>query len=230
MKITYQQALIDSNLSDLQNILFKKEFNSNLFYIHDHLVKKNQMLPGAGHIEMAYQAGKSAMKQPVTMVTDIVWMRPIIVKENQSLPVFISLLPSKNDASTFTFKIFSKENNQASIFSEGRLSFAPVNTELNKLDIQAIRQRCSQIIEKEQIYQRFIEYGFDYIGSFQSSKRFYINDHEILQELELAHVLNESAHEFALNPSLLDGVLRTYMGLYLAKNQYSPFAHTLFFG
>jgi len=45
---------------------------------------------------------------------------------------------------------------------------------------------------------------------------------EVLQELNLPQSIKQSAKEFVLHPALMDGALRTLMGMYLASEDYAP--------
>ncbi|MDA8562037.1 SDR family NAD(P)-dependent oxidoreductase, partial [Gammaproteobacteria bacterium] len=210
-------VLIDNNESTFSEQIFKKVLSPETFYLRDHIVNGHIWLPGTGYLEMARAAGELAANQEVTKISDVMWLRPISL-EKESLTVNVSLTPDE-DSDSVHFEIFSQaESPDRNIYCEGQVSYAPVICEKEPLDLDEIRKRCTKITKHERIYERLIEFGFDYKAAFQTSIRFYTNDTEVLQELNLPPGFEDTSSQFTLHPCLMDGALRTLLGHFIASD------------
>ena len=98
----------------------------------------------------------------------------------------------------------------------------PIAHEPLPLDLAEIRSRCTQVTERDRIYARLIQYGFDYREAFQTSVRFYSNATEVLQELDLPSGYEETGGYFGLHPCLMDGALRNGMIQYITGEVDAP--------
>ena len=210
--------LVDENDSTFTKEIFKKTLEGNEFYLRDHMVRGQKILPGTGYLEMVRVAGSLASHQTVTGIKDVIWIRPII-SEQAAKTIYIELaLGEEGNAS---FQIYSDTNDEQAIYCEGELDYTPP-LPVEKLDLVSIRKRCTHHIEKAEIYEGLKTMGFEYGPSFQVTKGIDSNEEEVLAALELPAEVTADAKEYVLHPSLMDGALRALLGLSYTSTKIIP--------
>ncbi len=200
--------LVDSNHSTFERECFKKNLKGEEFFIMDHVVAGKMLLPGVAHLEMARAACQIALEQPVTVVEDMVWLRPVEVQE-EGKTVNIQLIPEEG----YIQFLLSDTDSGNKIYSRGRipLTSSGIKDEVN-LDIETIRKRCTKKLDKDYIYGVFEDIGFSYGSSFRVTKELWCGEWESIGILELPDSLTDDG-EFMFHPSIADGALRTALGI-----------------
>lgn len=212
-------SLIDKNVSTFEEQLFVKTFNQNAFYLKDHKLGKKCVLPGVAYLELARQAVQLAANgEPVLGLTDIKWLKPIVVNGAQE-SIQISLRPS---AGNVEFEIFKSASGGGRIlFCSGsavvsRYSSASsvqgMRLPLPVVDPHTIKARSTHLNE-HQINSGFESFGFGFGPSFQVMKGLFVNHSEAMADLALSTELVNSTDDYVLHPALLDGALRTAVGI-----------------
>ncbi|TAL65410.1 MAG: beta-ketoacyl synthase, partial [Legionella sp.] len=205
-------ALLDANQSTLNQVLFSKRFQGNEFYLQEHQVHQEKVLPGALCLEMAYVAANLALKnQPVRAMSQIIWQKPIKSFELQHT-LELQLTAAGQDVA---FSLgYAQEQ-----FVSGRIHYSSATPlfHLNKVSEFPKQQ------SPEAIYAYFKKAGLNYGASFQVIKQLQYNDTQLLAELELAE--NIAIEGYQLHPCLLDGVLQCTQALLKNRqNLYLPFS------
>jgi NAD(P)-dependent dehydrogenase (short-subunit alcohol dehydrogenase family)/acyl carrier protein len=115
------------------------------------------------------------------------------------------------------YEIGAENQGQTLIHSQGKIIFQDSQARHGDeviLDIQKIKNRCPERINREKWYELFGRAGTEYGLSFKVLKEFAKNDSEALSCLELtAAACPQGSGEFALHPAIMDGALQTVMGL-----------------
>jgi polyketide synthase PksN len=157
--------LLHANTSDFSEQRFTSVFTGQEFFIKDHIVKKQKVLPGVAHLEMAREAVRQAVGNALESglairLKDVAWIRPIVVMGSQ-LKVNISLLPEDNGE--ISYEIYTNEENcDTVIFSQGR-AVVDRHTEVGSLDIDSIKNRCVEgTVSTDRCYDIFRSLGLDY--------------------------------------------------------------------
>ncbi|MBN9228887.1 MULTISPECIES: SDR family NAD(P)-dependent oxidoreductase [Legionella] len=215
-------TLIDENISTFSTSAFSKRFSGNEFYLRDHQINKERVLPGAVCLEMARVAANMASShQQVTTLSQITWNRPI-KNQDLSTPLHILLFPESDCVS---FSITDQE--EAVSYVHGMLhymdnsAYAP----LPRLNLHELKTTLPYTQEPNVIYNHFNHVGISYGPSFQLIQSIHFDEHNLLAEVALPADLPTSAHEFVLHPCLFDGILQTTQ--VLLKNRealYLPFS------
>lgn len=215
--------LLDSNESTLEKQSYKKTLTQEEFYLKDHMVNGSIILPGVIYLEMARMAGELAFpKKEVIGLNNIVWAKPLQLHGNKQ-DAFIDIY-SKEDE--IAYEINSGDE---TVYSQGVLvygSFGEIAGE--KIDIEAVKQRCSKHMQHKEFYELFRQSGFNYGSSFMPIEEIYHNEHEALSGIKLPVSVLSTADSFMLHPSLLEGGLQT-AGYIInrdagATSPYIPFA------
>jgi acyl transferase domain-containing protein/enoyl-CoA hydratase/carnithine racemase/acyl carrier protein len=210
--------LIDSNESTLEEQCFGKEFQGSDFFLRDHRVENDRVLPGVVYLEMARAAGALSRKtSKVSRIHDTVWSWPLRLAEAEAeRRVGIRLFPSDHSPDMVEYEVTSFENDRRLLHSRGQLGFTDRDAPqpaAETVDIPAVQGRCTGQMTGTQCYQWFKEHGLNLGASFRTIRELRHNDREAIARLELPEHLRESFGEFELHPALMDGALEVVMGL-----------------
>ena len=205
--------LIHRNISDLAEQRYSTVFTGSEFFLDDHRVRGEKVLPGVAYLEMARNAGTMAIReQDVTQLKDVVWVRPLVVKD-KPLETQIGLYPAENGE--IAFAISSSEV----IHSQGKLVVGSMDHP-QALDISAIQARCLSTLEGATCYAHFKERGLSYGPSFQGLVQLSYNEREVLARLRLPMGVEKTG--YGLHPSVLDAALQATAGLGLSRDSQGP--------
>ncbi|SFJ92820.1 beta-ketoacyl synthase N-terminal-like domain-containing protein, partial [Thermoflavimicrobium dichotomicum] len=96
----FLHPLLHINTSDFTGQRFTSTFTGREFFLTDHMVKGERILPGVAYLEMARAAVEQALKgfgpgQTGLLLKNVVWIRPIVVGEDP-IQVHIGLTPREN--------------------------------------------------------------------------------------------------------------------------------------
>ena len=212
--------LIDSNESTLNEQCFKKMLHKEAFYLQDHQVKGDKILPAAVYLEMARASGNLAVRtSEITALSNIVWAAPIRIHEEPK-DIYIRVWP---DNGGIAYEIVSYSEEEQQVYARGKLFSQVAEREVQLLDIEAIRKRCTRVIDASDCYERFRTAGLAYGPAFQTIQELFSNKTEALSRLKLPEHLSDTFHDFVLHPSLIDGAFQTVVGL-ADDELYLPFA------
>ncbi|KGT96174.1 ketoacyl-synthetase C-terminal extension domain-containing protein, partial [Dickeya fangzhongdai] len=119
--------LIDVNISTLTAQAFRKRLHTDEFFLNDHRLGDNRILPGAAYIEMALSASELAWHGRVLPLTggrpllaqvqNIQWRQPIMLASD-AMEIEISLAPSQGG---LDFEIYRADGEKRHIYGCGRL-------------------------------------------------------------------------------------------------------------
>ncbi|PKM52638.1 MAG: hypothetical protein CVV02_00440 [Firmicutes bacterium HGW-Firmicutes-7] len=218
--------MIGKNTSTLAQQNFTTILTGKEFFLEDHILGGNKVLPGVAYVEMAREAGALSGTININKVKDIVWTRPIVVDEPRE--VNISLFQEDDfvayEISTLDSKQCSVVHGQGKLYEQSRK--IPSSSD-NKMSIEDIKERCNKVLSNEVCYEIFSQCGLDYGKAFRSISTLFIGEREVLAVLNLQEDLTECMHDYVLHPSIMDGALQGAMGLnYTAHNNetYMPFS------
>lgn len=223
--------MIDTNESTLEGQFYKKVLSSDDFYMRDHVVSGNMLLPGVAYLEMAWAAGTLATsRNRVAKLRNVLWSRPVQLNEDFK-EIFINLYP---DGTSVEYDISSYgEGNTSMVHFKGKLDFESLDLSEEEseeyIDIEAIKERCGRFVDGDDCYSNFNAMGLAYGPTFRSIKELYVGDNEAIARLELSQELEAEFKSFTIHPSLADGAMQTAAGLLTGRDSesqsvYVPFA------
>ncbi|HEV3040322.1 MAG TPA: SDR family NAD(P)-dependent oxidoreductase, partial [Candidatus Angelobacter sp.] len=221
--------LVQTNSSRVGEQRYTSQFSGEEFFLAEHRVGGNRMLPGVAYLEMARAAIEQSWPgRPESTFLELrntVWAQPIIVSETKQIS--ISLLV--NDDEQIDFEIFSQDGDQEIVHCHGQAvwSDAPVPAKLN------LSQRKQQLgqgrLEPSTIYAGFARVGLVHGPSLQAITAVHRASGQALAHLCLPRAVEETWEDFVLHPSLMDGALQATAGVIddgsnLFKQTRLPFA------
>lgn len=202
--------LVHRNISTLQEQKFSSRFSGEEFFLADHVVETQKILPGVAYLEMARAAGELAGNARVRVIRNLTWERPLVVG-GVAKDVEVSLAPGKTDVK---FVVRTGAGEGAMTHCTGRLGYQADFAGPEVLDIVGIKERCSkEVLTGKDLYPFLSNGGLKLGRSFQIVQSIYATESESLAILRLPEHLEAQAGDFWLHPALMDGSLHTAIGL-----------------
>ncbi|MCE0722468.1 SDR family NAD(P)-dependent oxidoreductase [Legionella resiliens] len=217
-------ALLDENLSTFSSSIFSKQFSGKEFYLCEHRINDESVLPGAVCLEMARAAASlAASNQHAATLSNLIWKKPIKTSD-WSNPVHVHLFPETDGVS------FAITNTDATVsYVSGDIHYGDHSPDSRHtpLPIQELKSVLPHTQDPEAIYTYFKHAGITYGPSFRVIQTLHFSETHLLAELTLPSSVPAQHDEFIIHPCLFDGILQTTQAL--LKNRevlYLPFAIT----
>ncbi|MCP4135876.1 MAG: SDR family NAD(P)-dependent oxidoreductase [bacterium] len=214
--------LVGRNTSGFSGFSFRTRLTGAEFFLADHIVLEQKILPAVAYIEMARAAGEIAAGKKVFSIRDISFSMPLGVN-NEPVEAAITL-NSFDGGNGAHYEVSTTIQNRGKrsgaktrevVHARGSLMFnenqTPVKAE--RLDIQSITKRCDTTISGAACYTRLSEMGLQYGSRFRTIEKLFFNTNEVLAVLTLPAALGKDFSGYTLHPALMDGALQTVMGI-----------------
>jgi polyketide synthase PksM len=208
--------LLHENVSDLAEVKYRTTFNGNEFFLQNHIVMGQPILPGVAYMEMARAAVESAGNaikngNRVLQLKNVVWAAPVIVK-NQPVQVNIALY--KEDNGEIGYEIYSHSQEEGdTVHCSGSACFIP-DTENYETDINELLSQCSSnIISAADCYEAFRSMGIEYGSGHQGVETIYTGKNFVLARISLPDSVKGTMDQYYLHPSIMDSALQAAIGL-----------------
>ncbi|NSL86226.1 SDR family NAD(P)-dependent oxidoreductase [Chitinophaga sp. Mgbs1] len=214
--------LVQQNTSTLGELRFTSVFNGTEFFIADHVVAGQKILPGVAHFEIAHAAITMALNADAgshhVRLKDVTWVQPIVAGNE---PVKIHIRLFREEQSRVAFEIYSEQAEGAPVIihSQGLAWIEPLAA-VQPLDIEAALQQCSQHqLSPETCYQTLRGIGFFHGSTYQAVQMVYAGEKAALGKLVLPDSVVSGLPQFVLHPVLLDAALTPALGLMLQDDK-----------
>ena len=229
---SFIHPLLHQNTSDLSKQRYSSIFTGEEFFLADHVVKGQRVLPGVVYLEMARAAVKEAVgaagflrdKPTRIRLKNVVWARPITV-EDQPVQVHIALFPEENGE--ISYEIYTspcvhgvsheqgapeKITIESIVHCQGR-AMLNLLMETPSLDLNDIQARCNQnTFSSVKVYQFLKELGFGYGPGHQGIEQVYVGRGQLLAKLSLPASVSDTKDQYVLHPSIMDAALQAAAG------------------
>ncbi|ASJ54821.1 polyketide synthase [Brevibacillus formosus] len=225
--LAYLHPLLHLNTSTLSEQRHSSTFTGQEFFLKDHVVKGQKVLPGVAYLEMArvavdMAAGVRSDNQSAIQLKNIVWAKPVIV-EDAPIQVHTGLYPEENDE--IAFEIYSQpreaEENPV-VHSQGRAVLRTA-MEAPTLDLSAIQAQCTESSYSfSQCYETFQGIGLEYGPSHQGIEKLFVGPEQVLAKLVLPSSVTDTAGKFVLHPSMMDAALQASLGFMMGTSDLQP--------
>ncbi|WP_415822604.1 polyketide synthase dehydratase domain-containing protein, partial [Bordetella tumbae] len=202
--------LVHRNTSTLREQRYSTLLTGEEFFLRDHVVRGQKLVPGVAQLEWARAAASLALEEEGAIrIEQVSWIRPLMVAK--PLEVHIGL--EVEDDGRVGYEIYSGEGESVQVYSQG-WAVVSVSREAPTVDLAGLRAQCERTLSREDCYSRFAAMDLVYGASFQSLTQLQVGGSLAVGSLqwpEPASADDESA--YGLPPSLLDGALQTSLGL-----------------
>lgn len=194
--------MLHSNQSTLFEQLFYTYLSGEEYYIKDHVIGGNRIIPAVAYLEIMRTAGTLSFGNNDVILEDVVWERPVVV--DAELTLFTSLVPEENRIRCLVG--IKASDNKRIVCCSGIVRQAIKKETISEvLNVAEIRRRCSNHLTASECYERFRKLGVVLGERMQAIQELFYNDTEVLSVLCLPAKLKPNFSAYVLPPSLLDG-------------------------
>ncbi|GED59056.1 hypothetical protein BFO01nite_31880 [Brevibacillus formosus] len=222
----FLHPLLQKNTSELLEQRYSSTFRGQEFFLADHVVNGQQLLPGVAYLEMAREAidqSAGALKAGQNGMTlkNIVWAKPIAV-DDQPVDVHIGL--QLEDSGEIGYRIYSEHaGNEAEeiVHSQGSVVLHSL-VETPTLDLAMLQAACSHsIFSGSQCYEIYKAMGIQYGPALQGIEQVHKGMEQVLAKLSLPFAVLGTEEQFVLHPSMMDSALQAAIGLFMGADDWS---------
>ena len=204
--------LVHRNTSDLTGQRYSTRLSAQAFFLREHVVRGERVVPGVVQLEWARAAVRLALGEGTSgaiRLEQVNWVRPLVV--STELDVHIAL--SAEEDGRIGFEIYSGEGEQEQLYSQGwaRELSAATRGDAPRVDLGALQAQCTRTISRADCYARFEQQGLGYGPSFQVLTQVQAGDAVGLGMLQSP--ANADQQDHAWPPSLMDGALQACLAL-----------------
>ena len=204
--------LVHRNTSDLTSQRYSTRLSAQAFFLREHVVRGERVVPGVVQLEWARAAVSLALGEGASSairLEQVSWVRPLVV--STELDVHIAL--SAEEDGRIGFEIYSGEGEQEQLYSQGwaRELNAATRGESPRVDLGALQAQCTHALSGADCYERFEQLGLSYGESFRVLSRLQLGDGIAVGSLQGAPGAEQQG--LAWPPTLLDGGLQASGGL-----------------
>lgn len=217
--------LLHQNTSDVSELRFSSVFSGREFFLADHLIDGQRVLPGAAYLEMARAAVDKASVEPLEdrrniRFENVVWSRPIVLTAD---PVTVHIALFHTDTGDLSFEIYTNEQSGERIVHAQGAAIVGAVTRVADGDLPGMQSRIGRHrFSAEDCYQRLKIMGADYGPAHQGIAELFTSDGEVLAKLSLPESIRRSSDSYILHPAILDSALQASIGLALDAGDETP--------
>jgi polyketide synthase PksN len=214
----YIHPLLHQNTSDLTEQRFTSTFTGQEFFLADHVIKGQRIMPGVAYLEMARAAVEQAAAslhegRTGIILKNVVWVQPIVIGDQ---PVQIHIRLFSKDNGEIAYEIYSgpdETGTEIVVYSRGNAVLDSV-TEVQALDLSTLQGQCSWGgFSSRQCYDAFRAVGIEYGQGFRGIEEMHVGQGKVLAKISLPASVSDTKDQFVLHPSLLDSAIQSSVGL-----------------
>ncbi|TCS93645.1 non-ribosomal peptide synthetase [Hazenella coriacea] len=205
--------LLHQNTSNLMEQRFSSTYTGDEFFLAEHVVKGQRILPGVAHLEMAREAVGQAVgilkeDQACIKLKNVVWVRPIVVT-NQPLKVHIGLYPE--DDGEIAYEVYSESDEadgQPLMYSQGSAVLSRSVEKTPVIHLASLQAGCvPSTFSVSQMYDTYKMIGFNYGPSFCGVEQVFMGEKLVLAKLSLPSNIMDP-DPCVLHPGMMDSALQ----------------------
>jgi polyketide synthase PksN len=206
--------LLHANTSTLREQRFSATFTGGEFWLADHRVHGERILPAVAYLEMVRAALEQSTpadeRTGVVGLSHVVWLNPLTVG---ATPRALQLgLTAENERVVFAVETASRDGDNLT-HATGKAAYLDVPA-ATTVDLAALRRRMNDgQIDGALTYAAFSAAGVDYGAAFRGLCEIHCGHDEVLAHLALPESVRASADPFGLHPSLMDSAFQATIGL-----------------
>ncbi len=161
--------------------LFRNEIDLDFLpYLKDHKVFDTILFPGAGFLELIHAAGTKLFQGETFTINNLVIEQPLAFDIKK--PTLIELLAKPKDGG-YSVSVYSIEKQSWILHAKSELSTSEPSPAL-KMEWDQLRSVCQKSIDIDALYSRFEAMGFHYGKQFQTLRKLWTGNNELIAELE----------------------------------------------
>lgn len=195
--------MLDENCSTFDKIAFCKGFRLAESYIAGHVVNNKTCVAGALLLTMMENGVLKASGKEVCQIDHVFWKHMIEVHPNEVQKAILYLEGEENGTIKAVVDSAGKECCTA------MLGCKEIENASESISIDDLIENTKEILNRDEIYDRFQKAGIGYEHEFQILERVYCFENMAIGRL----TCSKKEHTGRINPFLLDGGFQTVIGL-----------------
>ncbi|MET1255395.1 SDR family NAD(P)-dependent oxidoreductase [Aliikangiella maris] len=211
--------LIDSNCSNVNKGIFKKRLSRTEYYVDEHWIQENPVLPGVCLVEMSMSAARIYLNNEQVQAHDVWFLEPVNLRENAFIDLQIEVSLQGTD---YRFEVFSQAGEVKHVTGKIKTPNPAIDSSdalaktVEPSELATLKAACSNQLTEEQIYQNFGITRIVQLARFKVVKDYVYNETLAVARLKLDDWFVDSDtdgfnNSYGLNPTLLDGAVQTAM-------------------
>lgn len=194
----------------LANPAWQVELNEHYFsYMKDHRIENAVVFPAAGYVEAGLALYENMSGKRNVILKELVFHQVLVADDKKIQNIYFSY-----DPKTKEYSVLSSANDRAEdwkLHATGRISPAIPDDTASRVNIDSLRERCSEEIQSEVFYQMLDGYGLNYGPSFRTLKEIWKGTGEVFAGIEMQDAAMMSGDGYILHPAILDGSIQALM-------------------
>jgi acyl transferase domain-containing protein/NADPH:quinone reductase-like Zn-dependent oxidoreductase/acyl carrier protein len=179
-------------------------------FLADHRFGQHEIVSATTFLEMASAAFAAATNSPAGRIEDVELLAALALPASDDVTVQVHLGGDRaqHDARGHVFRIHSLRDDTWTLHATGRVSAVQVGDEAPPdLDLAAIRARCVETVEGDDLYARLAARGAHFGPSFRGVERIWVGGGEALGHVLAPVALDADDGRYHFHPALLDALL-----------------------
>ncbi|WP_204824184.1 SDR family NAD(P)-dependent oxidoreductase [Paenibacillus nicotianae] len=215
--------LVHTNTSNMKVQQYTTVFEGNEFFIADHRIGDEHLLPAVTYLEMARAAVEQAISGTEAQGLSIslqqtVWKHPLVIQQVSTF-VHIALFPEQENSIRYQIYTHSDDQAELTIHCEGIAIIEDVQIEQPLSDVEQIRAKCAiKEFSADTCYTAYGQLNMHYGERHQTINYLYTGSNECLAHLQLSEELQINSQDYVLHPAIVDGALQASIGIWLGKD------------
>jgi polyketide synthase PksJ len=203
---------------------FRVRFDGSEFFLTDHVVGGNRILPGVVYLELARTALARVGAAPGgptgrVVLEHVAWIRPLVV---DAAAVSVEVALTETSPARFAFEISSTraaEPQVRTVHCQGHAVLAaPI--ERPSIDLASLRRDVATLVlAAEDCYALYRRLGIHYGPGHRGIRAIWSGNAGVLAHLELPATVSSTISDFVVHPSLLDSAFQAAVGVALQGGQ-----------
>lgn len=198
--------LVDASAATAARGIYVKTLHCDEFFVEEHWVEGQPVLPGVCLVEMASFCGSTYLETKGLELNDIWFLEPVALRDAAAVRLEVEISGAGDERH---FDVYSRERSVKHAAGKMRRT-TPAALAPAAVDLQAVLSRCPDVMTPAEVYERFGRSGIVQKGRFQVVNEFRWGPSQALARLTLSEKLAAEAR-YGMNPTLLDGAVQTAM-------------------
>jgi acyl transferase domain-containing protein/acyl carrier protein/ubiquinone/menaquinone biosynthesis C-methylase UbiE len=203
--------------------VYSKTLTASAWFMRDHQVHGNSVLPASAILEMA-RAAAAAEAAPLTPsgLENVVWLAPVTANGADSRILIQLERPDGAEGERrLQFKVVDAAHSNGHPNAQGEVVFGRSGEGHPRVDLEAVRQRCREDVSSSTLYAELERAGLRYGETFRLLENVWRNGTEALGCL---HAPLARHAELRLHPAVMDAAVQTAAGLFPWRGAMAPFS------
>ncbi|XP_067674804.1 mycocerosic acid synthase-like [Haliotis asinina] len=194
---------------------------SNFGTVYEHKVKDIIVIPGATYVEAGFGIARSMNIADVRhLVVSVSFLNPVTLKKDVSVQLDAVIEDQSQTTNDCTKEFTIKSTGD--VIAKGRMLVCHNELEEERMDIEAIKERCIQTVTGEEVYQVLQYSGFTYGTNFATVHYALRGNAESLTSLTVGQKLKEEMTHTVIHPAILDGMLQSAAAFDMQEREFLP--------